>query len=111
MERADFRYKSQAEELQKLQLRCERKQAEAHKATAEKNASEQNIKHRDVLIESLQKQISQVKEDNRVLEHQQELASRAKSEADRQHEQVLSAERERHAREIDRLEKRARAEE
>ena len=59
----------------------------------------------------MQKQISQVKEDNRVLEHQQELASRAKSEADRQHEQVLSAERERHAREIDRLEKRARAEE
>ena len=59
----------------------------------------------------MQKQISQVKEDNRVLEHQQELASRTKCEADRQHEQVLSAERERHAREIDRLEKRARAEE
>ena len=51
----DFRYKSQSEELQKLQLKCERKQADTHKAVSEKNAQEQNLKHRDSLIDSLQK--------------------------------------------------------
>ncbi len=39
--------------MQKLQLKCERKQADTHKAVAERNANEANIKHRDALIESL----------------------------------------------------------
>lgn len=43
--------------MQKLQLKCERKQAETHKAISEKNAQEGNIKHRDSLIDSLQKQL------------------------------------------------------
>jgi hypothetical protein len=39
--------------MQKLLLKCEKKQAETHKAIATQNASESNIKHRDALIESL----------------------------------------------------------
>jgi len=37
LERSDFRYKSQTEEMHKLQLKCERKQADCHKAIAERN--------------------------------------------------------------------------
>lgn len=108
LERADFRYKSQTEEMQKLQLKCERKQAETHKAVAEKNSNEANIKHRDALIDSLQKQISQLKEDYRMAEHQQELSQKARSDADRTNEQALKDERDRHQKELDRLEKRSR---
>jgi hypothetical protein len=47
----------------------ERKQAETHKAIAERNANDNNVKHRDGLIESLQKQLQTMKEDYRTLEH------------------------------------------
>ena len=97
--------------MQKLQLKCERKQAETHKAVSEKNAQESNLKHRDSLIESLQKQSSQMKEDHRMLEHQLELQSRAKQDAERQYDCQLREEKDRHGREIERLEKRLRAEE
>lgn len=52
-----------------------------------------------------------MKEDYRMIEHQTELQQRSRTESDRAHEQTLKDDRERNAREIDRLEKRARAEE
>lgn len=44
-------------------------------------------------------------------EHQQELSQKARHESERQHDQVLKDERERHTAELDRLEKRARQDE
>jgi hypothetical protein len=52
-----------------------------------------------------------MKEEYRMIEHSTELQQRSRAEADRAHEQTLRDERERNAREVDRLEKRARVEE
>lgn len=97
--------------MQKLQLKVERKQAETHKAVAEKNANDNNVKQRDGMIESLQKQVQTMKEDYRTLEHQHELTLKSRSEMERQHESVMRDLRDRHMQEIDRLERRCKHDE
>ena len=39
------------EEVQKVQLKAERKIAECHKAIAEKNAQESTLKHQEAIID------------------------------------------------------------
>ena len=45
LERAESRRNSAGEDMQKLQLKCERKIAECHKAIADKNAQDSTLKH------------------------------------------------------------------
>ncbi len=68
LERQDFKFKNTSEEIQKLQLKCERKQAELHKILSEKNAHENILKARDSMVESLTKQTTSLKEDLRARE-------------------------------------------
>ena len=68
LERSDFKFKTTNEEIQKLQLKCERKQAELHKISSEKNAQDNILKARDSMVESLTKQATSLKEDLRAKE-------------------------------------------
>jgi len=42
-----------SEEMQKIQLKSERKIAECHKAISDKNSQESNLKHLESMIEQL----------------------------------------------------------
>ena len=63
------------------------------------------------MIEQLQRQLSQAKEEIRTRENQTEVNSRLRSDVERAHEQLMKDERERHVRELERLEKKINAEE
>ena len=67
-ERAEFKLKCMNEETQKLQLKAEKKQSELHRALSDKNACESVLKMREQMIETLQRQITQLKEDLRAKE-------------------------------------------
>ena len=63
------------------------------------------------MIEQLQRQLSQAKEEIRTRENQTEVNARLRSDVERAHEQLMKDERERHVRELERLEKKISAEE
>jgi hypothetical protein len=100
-----------SEEMQKVQLKIERKISECQKAISEKNAQESAFKHKDQTIEQLQRQLSQAKEEIRTRDHQAEVNLRLRSDVERTHDQLIKDERERHVRELERLEKKISAEE
>jgi len=48
-----------------MQLKLEKKQAELHRAYSDSNSKEQVLKTREQMIENLQRQITQLKDDIR----------------------------------------------
>ena len=65
LERCEFKLKQANEESQKCQLHCEKTKAELHQIASEKTSWEASLKSRDSLIDSLQKQVTSVKDECR----------------------------------------------
>ena len=55
LERNDFKTKCMQEDVQKMQLKLEKKQAELHRAHSDNNSKEQVLKTREQMIENLQR--------------------------------------------------------
>ena len=55
LERNDFKMKCMLEDVQKMQLKLEKKQAELHKAHSDNNSKDQVLRTREQMIESLQR--------------------------------------------------------
>lgn len=57
-----------------MQLKAEKKQSELHRVQADKNACQSVLKTREQMVESLQRQIAQLKDDLRAKEIQTDAA-------------------------------------
>jgi len=62
-ERAQFRCQASMDENQKMQLKLEKKSNEVHQAMTEKVQLENLVKSKDQMIDTLNRQVSQLRED------------------------------------------------
>mmetsp|Transcript_41817 Transcript_41817/g.63918 ORF Transcript_41817/g.63918 Transcript_41817/m.63918 type:complete len:189 (-) Transcript_41817:642-1208(-) len=85
-ERMEFKTNSLVEQNQKLQLKTEKKVSETHQALSEKVQLENVVKSKDQMIDTLNKQINQLREDLKSKDLEQETALRRRHEEDRQRE-------------------------
>jgi len=74
------------EENQKMHLKMEKKSNEVHQALAEKVQLENIVKSKDQMIDTLNRQINQLREDLKSKDLEQETIIRRKHEEDRQRE-------------------------
>ena len=105
LERNDFKMKHQQEDVQKMQLKLEKKQAELHRAHSDNNSKDQTLRTREQMIESLQRQITQLKDDIRVKEVEIDSIQKRRAEDDRDREFMNREERSRAQKELDKCEK------
>ena len=108
LERNDFKMKHQQEDVQKMQLKLEKKQAELHRAHSDNNSKDQILRTREQMIESLQRQITQLKDDIRVKEVEIDSIQKRRAEDDRDREFMNREERSRAQKELDKCEKQIR---
>ena len=108
LERNDFKMKHQQEDVQKMQLKLEKKQAELHRAHSDNNSKDQTLRTREQMIESLQRQITQLKDDIRVKEVEIDSIQKRRAEDDRDREFMNREERSRAQKELDKCEKQIR---
>ena len=108
LERNDFKMKCMHEDVQKMQLKLEKKQAELHKAHSDNNSKDQVLRTREQMIESLQRQITQLKDDVRVKEVEIDSIQKRRTEDDRDRDFMQRDERSRAAKELDKCEKQIR---
>ena len=95
LERNDFKMKHMQEDVQKMQLKMEKKQAELHRAHTDNNSKDQVLRTREQMIESLQRQITQLKDDIRVKEVEIDSIQKRRAEDDRDREFMNRDERSR----------------
>lgn len=100
--------KHQQEDVQKMQLKLEKKQAELHRAHSDNNSKDQILRTREQMIESLQRQITQLKDDIRVKEVEIDSIQKRRAEDDRDREFMNREERSRAQKELDKCEKQIR---
>ena len=91
-----------------MQLKLEKKQAELHKAHSDNNSKDQVLRTREQMIESLQRQITQLKDDVRVKEVEIDSIQKRRTEDDRDRDFMQRDERSRAAKELDKCEKQIR---
>ena len=91
-----------------MQLKLEKKQAELHRAHSDNNSKDQTLRTRDQMIESLQRQITQLKDDIRVKEVEIDSIQKRRAEDDRDREFMNREERSRAQKELDKCEKQIR---
>jgi len=85
-DRIDFKCKSLVDENQKMQLKMEKRSNEVHQAQTEKVQLENIVKSKDQIIDTLNRQINQLREDLKSKDLEQEIIMRRKHEEDRQRE-------------------------
>lgn len=85
-ERSDFKCQATLDENQKLQLKIEKKSNEVHQAMTEKVQLENIVKSKDQMIDTLNRQINQLREDLKSKDLEQETLLRRKHEEERQRE-------------------------
>lgn len=88
-----------------MQLKLEKKQAELHRAHSDNNSKEQVLKTREQMIENLQRQITQLKDDIRSKDIEIDAIQKRRSEDDRDRDFMLRDERARTQKELDKQEK------
>ena len=108
LERNEFKMKCMQDDVQKMQLKLEKKQAELHRAYSDKNSQEQVLKTRDQMIENLQRQISQLKDDIRSKDIEIDAIQKRRVEDDRDRDFMVREERTRTQKELDKQEKQLR---
>lgn len=86
IDRMDFKSKSLVDENQKMQLKMEKRSNEVHQAQTEKVQLENILKSKDQIIDTLNRQINQLREDLKAKDLEQETIIRRKHEEDRQRE-------------------------
>ena len=91
-----------------MQLKLEKKQAELHRAHSDNNSKEQVLKTRDQMIENLQRQIAQLKDDIRTKDIEIDGIQKRRMEDERDKDYMVREERSRTAKEIDKQEKQLR---
>ena len=91
-----------------MQLKLEKKQAELHRAHSDNNSKEQVLKTRDQMIENLQRQIVQLKDDIRTKDIEVDGIQKRRMEDERDKDYMVREERSRTAKEIDKQEKQLR---
>ena len=91
-----------------MQLKLEKKQAELHRAHSDNNSKDQILRTREQMIESLQRQITQLKDDIRVKEVEIDSIQKRRVEDDRDREFMNREERSRAQKELDKCEKQIR---
>ena len=91
-----------------MQLKMEKKQAELHKAYTDTNSKESVLKTREQMIENLQRQITQLKDDVRSKDVEIDSIQKRRVEDDRDRDFLFREERARTAKELDKQEKQIR---
>lgn len=91
-----------------MQLKLEKKQAELHKAQSDINSKDQVLRTREMMIENLQRQITQLKDDVRVKEVEIDSIQRRRGDEERDRDYIMREERARNTKELDKLEKQMR---
>lgn len=86
MERCQFRVSSNSDQVQKMQLKLEKKSLDVHQAMTEKVQLENIVKSKDQMIDTLNRQIGQLREDLKCKDLEQETMLRRKHEEERQRE-------------------------
>lgn len=86
IDRIEFKSKSLVDENQKMQLKMEKRSNEVHQAHTEKVQLENILKSKDQIIDTLNRQINQLREDLKAKDLEQETIMRRKHEEDRQRE-------------------------
>ena len=76
-----------------MQLKLEKKQAELYRAHSDNNSKEQVLKTREQMIENLQRQITQLKDDIRSKDIEIDAIQKRRMEDDRDREFVVRDER------------------
>ena len=82
----DFKKKTLLDENQKMHLKMEKRSNEVHQAQMEKVQLENIVKSKDQMIDTLNRQINQLREDLKSKDLEQETLLRRKHEEDRQRE-------------------------
>ena len=108
LERNDFKMKCMQEDVQKMQLKLEKKQAELHRAHSDSNSKDQVLRTREQMIENLQRQITQLKDDIRSKDVEIDAIQKRRVEDDRDRDFMIREERTRTSKEIDKQEKQIR---
>lgn len=91
-----------------MQLKLEKKQAELHRAHSDNNSKDQVLRTKEQMIESLQRQITQLKDDVRVKEVEIDSIQKRRAEDDRDRDFMQRDERTRASKELDKCEKQIR---
>ena len=105
LERNDFKVKCMQEDVQKMQLKMEKKQAELHRAHSDNNSKDQVLRTREQMIENLQRQLTQIKDDVRSKDVEIDAIQKRRAEDDRDRDFMVREERNRNAKELDKHEK------
>ena len=82
-DRTIFKQKTQLEENQKMQLKMEKKSSEVHQTLSEKVQLENMVKSKEQMIDNLNRQVIQLREDLKQKDLEQENILRRKHEEDR----------------------------
>ena len=91
-----------------MQLKLEKKQAELHKTQSDINSKDQVLRTREMMIENLQRQITQLKDDVRVKEVEIDSIQKRRGDEERDRDYMQREERARNTKELDKLEKQIR---
>lgn len=91
-----------------MQLKLEKKQAELHRAHSDINSKDQVLKTREQMIENLNRQITQLKDDIRTKDVEIDAIQKRRAEDDRDREFLIREERSRTQKELDKQEKQIR---
>ena len=86
IDRLDFKMKSLNEQTQKMQIKTEKKAGELHQALSEKVQLDNIVKSKDQMIDTLNQQINQLREDLKSKDLETETMLRRRQEEDRQRE-------------------------
>ena len=100
--------KCMSEDVQKMQLKLEKKQAELHRVQSENISKDQVLRTRDQMIENLQRQITQLKDDVRIKEVEIDSIQKRRADDDREKDFMFREERSRITKELDKYEKQMR---